>query len=90
MRISIVCFVPQSNSKTEAEIDLRAATVEWTEDKSRRNNVFQLTTHFDLQMLFQVDDKEKAEEWYQDIKRVTDKSEMVSCPRPLSEIRSYF
>jgi spore germination protein YaaH len=52
------------------------ASVEWT-DKSRRKNVFQLDTLLGLQMLFQVDDHELAEDWYQDVKSITDKGKMV-------------
>jgi hypothetical protein len=60
------------------EIELDGASVEWTEEKSSRKNVFQLSTLSDLQMLFQVDDKELAVEWFEEIKYVTKKSDSVS------------
>jgi hypothetical protein len=60
------------------EIELSGASVEWTDDKSSRKNVFQLSTLSDLQMLFQVDDKDSAIEWFEHIRHVTEKNDSVS------------
>lgn len=62
------------------EIDLDGAIVEWTEEKSSRKNVFQLSTQSagsELQLLFQVDDKGLAGEWFNDIKLVAERLDSV-------------
>ncbi|XP_021947471.1 rho GTPase-activating protein 12 [Folsomia candida] len=62
-------------TKTEVEIELNGATVEWTDERSSRKNVFQLSTLSDLQMLFQLDDKSLAQEWFESIRYVTEKND---------------
>jgi len=64
--------------------------VEWTQEKSRKKNVFQLNTLSDLQMLFQSDDKDSAMEWFNDIRSITEQSYPVSVGRfCVRGLRSY-
>lgn len=63
--------------KSELEIELNGSTVEWTDEKSSRKNVFQLNSRSDLQMLFQSEDKNLATEWFEEIKRISE-SNVVS------------
>ncbi|ODN01939.1 Rho GTPase-activating protein 15 [Orchesella cincta] len=58
--------------KSELEVELNGSTVEWTEEKSSRKNVFQLNSRSDLQMLFQSEDKNIAMEWFEDIKGISE------------------
>lgn len=68
--------IDKALTKTELEIELSGASVEWTEEKSSRKNVFQLSTLSD-QMLFQLEDKDLAQAWFEDIKQVTEKDSVT-------------
>ncbi|CAL8147793.1 unnamed protein product [Orchesella dallaii] len=58
--------------KSELEVELNGSSVEWTDEKSSRKNVFQLNSRSDLQMLFQSEDKNIANEWFEDIKGISE------------------
>lgn len=79
MQIYFLYFSLSSSQahKSELEIELNGSTVEWTDEKSSRKNVFQLNSRSDLQMLFQSEDKNLATEWFEEIKRISE-SNVVS------------
>ncbi len=61
-----------NNVKPEHCVDLKGATVSWCAagDKSKRSNVFEVSTLLGLTMLMQDDSLQVSAEWYQEIRDV--------------------
>ena len=66
----------QSGGLTKPDhcVDLKGASVSWcTSDKSKRNNVFEVTTALlGITILLQNSDQSNATEWFRDIREVAD------------------
>ena len=59
------------SNKPEHCVDLKGARVEWCAgDKSKRSNVFEVSTVLGLTVLMQDDSLQTAAEWFQEIKEV--------------------
>ena len=61
-----------NQSKPDICVDLKGATVEWSPQHSKRNNVFEVSTLLGMTILLQDDYIHVAGEWFQEINKVID------------------
>ena len=69
-----------NNTKPDHCIDLKGAEVNWCKDKSRRSNVFEVTTLLGMTMLLQYDVLQVAAEWFEQINEVIANLNQKSVP----------
>ena len=67
-----------SNTKPDHCVDLKGAEANWCKEKSRRSNVFEVTTLLGLTMLLQYDILQVAAEWFEQISEIINKLNMKS------------
>nr|DBA32848.1 TPA: hypothetical protein GDO54_000607 [Pyxicephalus adspersus] len=72
-----------SNSKPESSVDLRGASIDWTQDMSSKKNVIHLRMVTGNEFLLQSDKESVVQEWYDALQRVIERLEREN---PLDEI----
>ncbi|KAM5179475.1 rho GTPase-activating protein 9 [Mantella aurantiaca] len=72
-----------SNSKPESSMDLRGASIDWTQDMSSKKNVIHLRMVTGNEFLLQSDKESVVQEWYDALQRVIERLEREN---PLDEI----
>ena len=72
-----------STSKPDFSLDLKGAIVDWcSSDKSKRSNVFEVSTSLSTTVLLQDDSLSLAAEWLQEIQKVIDALNSPMSRRP--------